>query len=165
MRIPSQDVQFKQLNSDPEGLKRFRELNKLFAEAFDEKDTYLGDKPSDDYLLSLLGKDHVVACVALRDQQVVAGLVAYVLEKFEQERKEVYIYDLAVDINYRRQKIATNLIHFLNDEALKIGAWVVYVQADRDDPPAMQLYESLGSREEVYHYDIRMEHISLEESK
>ena len=163
MSKPNQDVQFKRLYSDAEGLDQFRKLNEVFAEAFDDKDTYLGDKPSDDYLFSLLQKDPVLACVALVDQEVVAGLVAYVLDKFEQERKEVYIYDLAVDVNYRRQKVATNLIHFLNEEALKLGAWVVYVQADRDDPPAMQLYESLGSREEVYHYDIRLEKVPKEQ--
>lgn len=116
----------------------------------------MGKKPSDNYLLSLLKKDHILVCVATVNEVVVAGLVAYVLEKFEQERNEVYIYDLAVNMNHRRQKIATNLINFLNSEALKLGAWVVYVQADRDDPPAMNLYESLGNKEEVYHYDLRL---------
>jgi aminoglycoside 3-N-acetyltransferase I len=152
-----QNILFKQLQSDPEGLKHLRKLNEVFAAAFDETDTYLGKKPSDDYLLSLLSRDHMLVCVALDKERVVAGLVAYVLEKFEQERSEVYIYDLAVDENFRRQKIATRLIHFLKDEAAKRGAWVVYVQADRDDPPAIQLYESLGVREDVCHFDISMD--------
>ena len=39
--------------------------------------------------------------------QVMTGaLVAYVLEKFERERSEVYIYDLAVAATHRRQGIA-----------------------------------------------------------
>lgn len=151
----SMKIQFKRLT--PEDLPQLRKLIELFAAAFDETETYLGKKPSDDYLLSLLSREHILVCVALSHQQVVAGLVAYVLEKCEQERSEVYIYDLAVDADFRRQKIATRLIHFLKDEAAKRGAWVVYVQADRDDPPAIKLYESLGVREDVHHFDIILE--------
>jgi aminoglycoside 3-N-acetyltransferase I len=41
---------------------------------------------------------------------MVGGLTAYVFFKFEQERKEVYIYDLAVIQAHRRRHNATNLI-------------------------------------------------------
>jgi len=34
------------------------------------------------------------------------------------------------------------------------GAYVIYVQADRGDAPAIALYESLGVREDVLHFDI-----------
>lgn len=97
-----QDIGFKRLSADADGLEQFRKLNALFADAFDEEDTYSSKRPSDNYLLSLLNKDNILAGVAIIDNEVVAGLVAYVLDKFEQVRKEVYIYDLAVDINYRR---------------------------------------------------------------
>jgi aminoglycoside 3-N-acetyltransferase I len=30
----------------------------------------------------------------------------------------------------------------------------MYVQADRGDQPAIRLYESLGTREDVHHFDI-----------
>ena len=33
-------------------------------------------------------------------------------------------------------------------------AWVIYVQADYGDDPAIALYEKLGVREEVLHFDI-----------
>ena len=87
---------------------------------------------------------------------IVGGLVAYVLDKFEQARSEVYIYDLAVREEYRRRGIARNLILELKKHAQKAGAWVIYVQADKDeaDLPARKLYESLGEREDVFHYDI-----------
>jgi len=32
----------------------------------------------------------------MMEKTVVGGLAAYVLEKFEQQRREIYIYDLAV---------------------------------------------------------------------
>ena len=85
---------------------------------------------------------------------MVGGLAAYVLRKFEQERSEIYIYDLAVDEAYRRRGIATALINELRGIARGIGAWVIYVQADHGDDPAIKLYESLGVREDVLHFDI-----------
>jgi aminoglycoside 3-N-acetyltransferase I len=84
-------------------------------------------------------------------------LVAYILHKFERERREVYIYDLAVAEEYRRRGVATALIRRLQAVARHIGAWVIYVQADYGDDPAIALYEKLGVREEVLHFDIALE--------
>jgi aminoglycoside 3-N-acetyltransferase I len=36
------------------------------------------------------------------------------------------------------------------------GAWAVFVQADYGDEPAIALYEKLGVREEVLHFDIKV---------
>lgn len=134
----------------------FAELNALFAQAFDDAVHYLQNKPSQVYLQALLEKNHVVALVARVGETLAGGLVAYVLDKFEQERSEVYIYDLAVREDYRRQGVATSLINELKNHARAAGAWVIYVQADKgeDDMPAQKLYESLGKREDVFHYDI-----------
>ncbi len=131
-------------------------MNELFARAFDDPDSYSAHSPSDKYLQGLLQKSHVIALAALVGESIVAGLVAYVLDKFEQERSEVYIYDLAVREDYRRQGVATSLINELRFHARAAGAWLIYVQADKgeDDMPAQQLYESLGKREDVFHYDI-----------
>ena len=87
-------------------------------------------------------------------EQVVGGLVAYELEKFERERRELYIYDLAVREEHRRQGIATALIGRLRTIAAQRGAWVIFVQADYGDEPAIALYERLGVREEVLHFDV-----------
>lgn len=49
---------------------------------------------------------------------VIGGLVAYVLDEFEQARTEIYIYDLAVAEAHRRQGVATALIDALRPIAL-----------------------------------------------
>lgn len=131
-----------------------RALNALFGRAFGEPDTYGGQPPSDAYLGALLEKSHVIVLVALAEAQVIGGLVAYELVKFEQARSEIYIYDLAVAEAERRRGIATALIERLREIAAERGAWVVYVQADYGDDPAIALYEKLGEREEVLHFDI-----------
>ncbi len=143
---------FKQLAAGD--LALVRALLALFGEAFGEPDTYGARPPTDGYLAALLAKPHVLALVALDGDAVVGGLVAYELEKLEQARSEIYIYDLAVTEAHRRRGVATGLIRALGRIAGERGAWVMFVQADRTDPPAIRLYESLGTREDVHHFDI-----------
>jgi len=131
-----------------------RKLNALFAEAFADPNTYGMEPPSDAYIKGLLAKEHVVVLVAISGEDVIGGLAAYELDKFERMRREVYIYDLAVATSYRRQGIATALIQRLRDIAAQRGVWVIYVQADYVDAPAIALYEKLGIREQVLHFDI-----------
>ncbi len=125
-----------------------------FGEAFGEVETYTRARPSAAYLERLLASDYFIALAALQDGEVVGGLAAYELRKFEQERSEIYIYDLAVAAAYRRQGIATALILELKRIAAERGAYVVFVQADRGDEPAIALYTKLGTREDVLHFDI-----------
>ena len=139
-----------------------KELLRVFADAFADPQTYQGAIPSDAYLQALLEKDHFIALAAMDNAQVVGGLAAYVLDKFEQERKEVYIYDLAVSEAYRRQGIASGLIHQLKTIARDRGAYVIFVQADAGDMPATRLYESLGTEEEVFHFDIPVDDSNIQ---
>ncbi|HVY25857.1 MAG TPA: AAC(3)-I family aminoglycoside N-acetyltransferase [Polyangiaceae bacterium] len=132
----------------------FHQLLGVFGEAFDEPETYGGARPSDAYLRGLLGRSNVIALAGVSEGQVVGGLVAYLLEKFEQERSEIYIYDLAVAEAHRRQGVATTLIRLLQRIGKERGAYVIYVQADLVDEPAIRLYQSLGTREDVLHFDI-----------
>ena len=135
-------------------LATLKELLRVFAEAFEDYASYQSAVPSDGYLSKLLAREDFIPLVAVADGKVVGGLAAYVLHKFEQERSEIYIYDLAVLEEYRRQHIATGLINKLREIARERGAWVIYVQADHGDDPAIKLYESLGTREDVLHFDI-----------
>lgn len=140
-----------------EDIKLMRSLLRVFGDAFDEVDTYCSAQPESDYLRSLLRQDHFVALVALIEDEVVGGLVAYELHKFEQERSELYIYDLAVSAKHRRQGIATQLIQTLKNIAADRRVYVIYVQADLGDEPAIALYTKLGLRENVLHFDIEVE--------
>jgi aminoglycoside 3-N-acetyltransferase I len=135
-------------------MERMRAMLAMFGEAFDEIDTYTARQPNDAYLENLLANDNFISLAAVRDNVVVGGLAAYELPKFEQERSEIYIYDLAVAEACRRQGIATALIRQLQDIAAGRAAHVVFVQADHGDDPAIKLYSKLGHREDVLHFDI-----------
>ena len=148
--VPKVDVR----RLGPTDLACMDRLLELFAVAFDEPETYRGAVPSPAYQEKLLAKEHFITLVATKGDVIVGGLVAYELEKFEQERSEIYVYDLAVASAHRRSGIATGLIAALKPIAAGRGAHVIYIQADQDNGPAIALYEKLGAREDVHHFDI-----------
>lgn len=131
-------------------------LSAMFAEAFGEVELHRGKEPDAAWLGRLLARDHFIALAALKGDEVVGGIAAYELPKYEQARSEIYIYDLAVAAPHRRKGIATALIDELKKIAAARGAWVMFVQADRGDEPAIALYSRLGTREDVLHFDIEV---------
>ena len=131
-----------------------KDLLRVFGEAFGEVETYQGSVPSDDYLTWLLSKRHFIAVAAMRGEKVVGGLAAYELDKFEQDRREIYIYDLAVLENHRRRGVATGIIRELTRIATTRNVYVIFVQADQEDTAAIALYEALGTKEVAFHFDI-----------
>jgi len=141
----------------PGDLSAFRALNAMFGAAFDDPEAYAANPPPDAWLEGLLAKDSIIPLVATLGEAVVGGLVAYELDKFEQARREIYLYDLAVDEACRRRGIARALISALTAIARERGAFAVFVQADYGDDPAVALYTGLGVREDVMHFDLDLD--------
>jgi aminoglycoside 3-N-acetyltransferase I len=131
-----------------------KHLLRVFGEAFGETETYQHSVPSDDYLTRLLDKPHFITVVAMAGDEVVGGLAAYEFDKFEQDRREIYIYDLAVAERHRRRGVARTLIGELRTIASQRDVFVIFVQADPQDGPAIALYESLGTKHTAHHFDI-----------
>ncbi|MEO5989521.1 MAG: AAC(3)-I family aminoglycoside N-acetyltransferase [Candidatus Eisenbacteria bacterium] len=146
----------------PDDVSLMDALLTTFGEAFADMGTYAENRPSADYLQRLLGGDSFIALAALKGDEVVGGIAAYELNKFEQQRSEIYIYDLAVASGHRREGIATALIEALKHMARGRGAYVIFVQADTgvEDEPAVALYTKLGTREKVLQFDIPVENTS-----
>lgn len=140
----------------PDDLDAMRGINALYAEAFEDPEHYAAAPPDDAWLAANLADRHVIALVAENAGRVVGALTGYILPKLEQARSEIYVYDLAVAENHRRQGIATELIDALQTIGREARAWVIYVQADYGDEPAVALYTKLGEREDVMHFDIAM---------
>ena len=138
----------------PEHLSSMRQAMRVFADAFEEEATFFAAPPSDSYFEKLLSDVRFVILVARVDGDIVGALAAYELVKYEQERSEFYIYDLAVCEPFRRRGVARSLIEALKPIARAAGAWVIFVQADRVDEPAVALYRSMGVEEEPLHFDI-----------
>ena len=131
-----------------------RAVVSMFGHAFHDVETYTAAQPGTQYLERLLGTDTFIAIAAEDGDQIVGGVAAYLLPKFEQKRSEIYIYDLAVAETHRRRGIATAMIAELQRVGALRGAYVIFVQADYGDGPAIALYTKLGTREDVMHFDI-----------
>ena len=134
-----------------------REALRVFADSFEEEEKFFSAPPGDAYLRRLLSDGRFVLLAAKSDGKVVGALSAYELMKYEQERSEFYIYDLAVAEPFRRRGIARSLIEALKPIARDAGAWVIFVQADREDEPAVALYRSMGVEEQPLHFDLALD--------
>lgn len=134
-----------------------REALRVFADSFEEEENFFSAPPGDAYLRRLLSDGRFVLLAAKSDDKVVGALSAYELMKYEQERSEFYIYDLAVAKPFRRRGIARSLIEALKPIARDAGAWVIFVQADREDEPAVALYRSMGVEEQPLHFDLALD--------
>lgn len=142
----------------PRDVPLMRAVLDCFGEVFDEVDTYCSAQPDDAYLEELLSGGGFVAIAAVREGgEVIGGLAGYELRKFERRRSELYIYDLGVREPWRRKGVATALLEESKRVARERGAWVVYVQADPEDAPAVALYTKLGRREDVFHFDLDLD--------
>ncbi len=150
---PMQNL-FDILRLTPADVDVARQMNAMFAQAFEDMGNYAHAPPDDAYLRGLLAQPGTIALVAVGDDAVIGALTAYTLSKFEQARSEVYIYDLAVAADWRRRGVATALIAAVQAAARANGAWAVFVQADYGDEPAIALYTKLGTREDVMHFDL-----------
>jgi aminoglycoside 3-N-acetyltransferase I len=142
----------------PEHAYLVPELLTMFGKAFEDEQEWGVARPDAAYLAKLLARPDVMVLAALKNEQIVGGLVGYELPKIEQTRSEIYIYDLAVDEAHRRQGIATSLIEALQPIARDCGAWCIFVQAESIDADPIALYSKLGKRMDVLHFDIPVRH-------
>ena len=129
--------------------------NRLFLEVFADEAYAWGRSRRRDHLAKLLADPKFIALggVGSTGKWSVRSL-AMSWSSSKPERSEIYIYDLAVRAAFRRRGVATALIEALKPIAQACGAWMIFVQADPVDGPAVALYDKLGVREDVLHFDI-----------
>ncbi len=129
------------------------DLLELFSDVFQEPGTYSARRPGREYLERLLAADDCLFVVAELEGQVVAGLTAYELKKFEQERRELFIYDLAVHAEHRRRGLATAMIEKVKSIAIERGAYLVFVQSEADDLPSSTAYAQFAVPLAALHFE------------
>lgn len=138
------NVDLRRLSKDDVG--SLSALNVLFGNVFGDPESYHEHAPTEAYLASFLADPRHIVVVAESEGEIVGGSVAYVMKKYEQERSEVYVYDLAVSDAVQGQGIGTQLMAKIREIAKQTGAYVVWLQADEGDR-AVQFYESLDPSE------------------
>lgn len=132
----------------------FRHMNRLFGEVFEEPETYHDQPPSNAYALDLLSKSSFLAIVAIEQDQVIGAGAGYRHHKFEMERSEIFIYDLAVATRHQQRGIGTAILREYQHIAHETDAWTVNIASDHSDPIPTALYGKLGVKEQANWFDL-----------
>jgi aminoglycoside 3-N-acetyltransferase I len=119
----------------------FSKLVLLFNKEFESPDlNYVNDKN----IRSLIAKPDFICFVAFIGDEVVGGLTGYELLMYDQEGSSMYLYDLAVDKNYQRRGIGSNLVGELMEYCRSKDIKDLFVQADVEDQHAVEFYNKIG---------------------
>lgn len=87
--------------------------------------------------------------IAKNEKEVAAYFLVQVIDvelPMMQERKYIYIHDLAVLSTYRQNGIATGMLSYVAEYARKIGATKIELAVHLFNTDAMKLYEQNGFR-------------------
>lgn len=132
-------VEYKKLTIGDES--SFSKLVLLFNNEFESPDlNYVNDKN----IRSLIAKPDFICFVAFIGDEVVGGLTGYELLMYDQEGSSMYLYDLAVDKNYQRRGIGSNLVGELMEYCRSKDIKDIFVQADVEDQHAVEFYNKIG---------------------
>lgn len=119
----------------------FSKLVLLFNKEFESPDlNYVNDKN----IRRLIAKPDFICFVAFIGDEVVGGLTGYELLMYDQKGSSMYLYDLAVDKNYQRRGIGSNLVGELMDYCRSKDIKDLFVQADVEDQHAVEFYNKIG---------------------
>lgn len=138
MTAPSASPQIRRLRLGDRELAR--QLFALMADVFEEDRQPLTDV----YIDGLLGRESFWAIAALSAGQAVGGLTAHTLPMTRVESSEVFIYDVAVRVDYQRLGIGRQLVSALRAAATDAGLGDVFVPVDSADEHALDFYRALG---------------------
>jgi aminoglycoside 3-N-acetyltransferase I len=138
------DTEILKLNHND--LDNFSALISVFEDVFEWE---VFSIPQRVYLERLLQHPNFIVFVAKSDTEVVGGLTAYVIDRYDTEKPSAYIYDIAVVTNFQRQGIGKLLIAALNDYCKTNGFSEVFVQAETADIHAVNFYKKTAISSEL----------------
>ncbi len=101
---------------------------------------------ADDYLKKMLVNDAVVILGAVKDKEIVGGLVAFEMTPIHGS-KEFYIYDIAIHPSHQKQGLGKRLIEHLKEESKNRGVKTIFVEAESEDVGAVAFYRAIGGEE------------------
>jgi len=107
------------------------------AQFFDEEYAVL----SSPYLENLLGRQDFLAFAAEGGGQIVGGITAFLLPLTRLERRELFVYDIAVRVEWQRKGIGRALVSALRQAAAAEGIAEGFVLADNE---ALMHWTSIG---------------------
>ena len=98
------------------------------------------DEVSDNYLKNLLARTDFHVLAAFDGENLIGGLTAYELAKYKTEVREMFLYELVVDKNYRRKQAASRLIDFLKNICSEKEISEIFLLTENSNFAARNLY-------------------------
>jgi aminoglycoside 3-N-acetyltransferase I len=117
-----------------------RQMAAVMAAVFEEDFEPL----SDEYARGILETAAFWAVAAFDGERVVGGITAHTIPMTRTPSAELFVYDLAVHEDMRRQGVAAQLLATLRAEAAQAGITEVFVPVDADEEHALAFYRSQG---------------------
>jgi tRNA-Thr(GGU) m(6)t(6)A37 methyltransferase TsaA len=121
---------------------RARAAFTMMHDVFEEEPEAL----SDDYVAGLLARPSFWAIAAFDGGEAVGCITGHELPMTRHERRELFVYDLAVRDDQQRRGIGRRLVEALVAGAAGADIDVVFVPADDEDAHAIAFYERIGGR-------------------
>ena len=128
-----------------------KELARLYFEnvqsnAFHEHFTLDEAYRKMDDLIGHLADNTAIVYGAFDDEELIAFIWAYV-HPFREETR-MYVSEIRVKENYRRQGIGSQLLRLVEVKAKELGLGAIYLHAEANHPEAVKFYQTTGFREE-----------------
>jgi ribosomal protein S18 acetylase RimI-like enzyme len=95
-----------------------------------------------------LSKSDNALFVAFFENREIGFVSAYRLQRFDNLKAEVFLYEIGVDEAFRRQGVGSLLISSIKKWATKVGAAEIWVLTEEDNKPAKLFYGATGGIEE-----------------
>ncbi len=118
-------------------------------ELWRQEDNVTKPPPSSETLLRLLSRPDFHAVVALRENEAIGGLTAYELEMYTEAATELFVYEVGVDAQRRRQGVGRALIEFARKLCRARRLSALYIPAMADDARAVAFYQATGLKREA----------------
>ena len=108
------------------------------------------DVPSAERIGLFLGKPGHHLCIATVNGRA-AGFVSGVETTHPDKGTEMFLYELAVDEQFRRRGIGTALVSALRARAEALGCYSMWVLTESDNDAAVRTYTSAGASPPTAH--------------
>lgn len=140
------EVQIRRLTNQPRDVL----LGHRLIEAWYNDDGLDNPKfPTKAYSAEWLGQDKNIVLVAMAQNKVIGGLIAFELPLFDQIKKEIFLYEIGVVQAYRRQGVARQLINKIIESATDRMVSCIFVATSINNEAAKHLYQSTGGELEL----------------
>ena len=121
--------------------------------------TFKNAYPTINYMTQFLADKATYFYVAKVEGELAGFLLAYKMDRCDGERAMMFLYEIEVLSQHRRQGIGKSLVQATKKECEQQGILKMFVLTDDSNEPAKNLYASAGGRREqekpvLFHYGI-----------